>query len=181
MYRSVAIDIKEEAVQLRIENAQLLLPNVDTVYPLYQAILCSAAQYTNQFGAMTPPHEFSFDVIVSNPPYIPLADMPSLTDDVVKYEDIDALCGGVDGMDVIRNIIQRLEEWCRLNPKYTAETDHETVRIESMCWMEVDPSQPPLIQQMLSSSSSNPKVQYMETRKDSSGNDRFIKLAIHRP
>lgn len=46
------------------------------------------------------------DMIVSNPPYIPSADIATL-DDEVKNEPSLALDGGEDGLDIIRALIER--------------------------------------------------------------------------
>lgn len=43
-----------------------------------------------------------FDLIVSNPPYIPAADMAGLEPEVTRYEPQTALVGGVDGLDCYR-------------------------------------------------------------------------------
>lgn len=55
-----------------------------------------------------------FDVIVSNPPYIRLDELPTLAVDVQKYEPTLALDGGADGLDVVRRIIAEAPRW--LNP-----------------------------------------------------------------
>jgi release factor glutamine methyltransferase len=80
----------------------------------------------------------NFDIVVSNPPYIPAIDMESLTMDVLKYESHEALCGGNDGLDIIRVIVQRLPEWmkgAKSRQKY--------------CWLEVDDSHPRLLEKWL--------------------------------
>lgn len=48
--------------------------------------------------------EMTFDVIVSNPPYIREKDMDTLMTDVKDYEPTTALYGGVDGLDFYRRI-----------------------------------------------------------------------------
>lgn len=45
-----------------------------------------------------------FDMIVSNPPYIPSADIDELQPEVRLYEPREALDGGPDGLDVIRRL-----------------------------------------------------------------------------
>lgn len=47
----------------------------------------------------------TFDMIVSNPPYIPSADIETLDIDVRGYEPLGALDGGVDGLDAYRALI----------------------------------------------------------------------------
>jgi len=52
-----------------------------------------------------PRRRSSFDVIVSNPPYIPSHVVTQLQPEVRLYEDAQALDGGVDGLDIIRDLI----------------------------------------------------------------------------
>lgn len=46
----------------------------------------------------------SFDLITSNPPYIPDDEVPGLMPEVSRYEPRMALCGGADGLDFYRRI-----------------------------------------------------------------------------
>jgi release factor glutamine methyltransferase len=46
----------------------------------------------------------SLDFIVSNPPYVPSRELPSLPPEVRSFEPPDALDGGEDGLDVIRGL-----------------------------------------------------------------------------
>lgn len=45
-----------------------------------------------------------FDLIVSNPPYIPTADLARLSREVIKHDPALALDGGADGLDAYRSI-----------------------------------------------------------------------------
>jgi release factor glutamine methyltransferase len=46
-----------------------------------------------------------FDAVVSNPPYVPEAAITGLQPEVRDYEPLQALAGGVDGLDVIRRLV----------------------------------------------------------------------------
>ncbi len=172
----VAIDIAEEAIQLTKENAEMVLTKSSKHEKdsYYQSFLCSAGDYTNtnrnqnneNKSIDSERYEFGFDIVVSNPPYIPKQDMTTLEEDVVGYEDHEALCGGDDGLDVIRDIVNRLPEWC----------SKEGVVEESICWMEVDSSHPKLIEDWLSNPNSSNAVEYAEGLNDLFGLPRFVKL-----
>ena len=50
----------------------------------------------------------SFDLIVSNPPYIPRDEIPSLMPEVSRHEPRIALDGGVDGLDCYRQLAPQI-------------------------------------------------------------------------
>ena len=50
--------------------------------------------------------ETRFDIIVANPPYIPVGDRPVLPADVSDFEPADALFSGADGFDAYREILR---------------------------------------------------------------------------
>ncbi|MGB7201915.1 MAG: peptide chain release factor N(5)-glutamine methyltransferase [Pyrinomonadaceae bacterium] len=47
-----------------------------------------------------------FDLIVSNPPYVPDDDIDGLQPDVRDFEPRSALAGGADGLDIVRLIVE---------------------------------------------------------------------------
>lgn len=55
-----------------------------------------------------------FDLIISNPPYIPTEEISALAKDIIDYEPLLALDGGKDGLDFYRIINQFLIKY--LNP-----------------------------------------------------------------
>jgi release factor glutamine methyltransferase len=153
--RVVAIDIEPIAVATSLANAKLILGS--NFAERYVALECGAADYE-------PSTDHQFDVVVSNPPYIPRDDMSTLSRDVVDYESDRALCGGSDGMDVIRTIVCK---WAKVwGNKPT-----------SVCWMEVDPSHPSLLEAWLEEDLGL-GVSLESTHQDMSGRDRFVKLSF---
>ena len=48
-----------------------------------------------------------YDLIVSNPPYIPFKEIRNLTKDIINFEPIVALNGGKDGLDLIKKVIYK--------------------------------------------------------------------------
>ncbi|HET7290404.1 MAG TPA: peptide chain release factor N(5)-glutamine methyltransferase [Thermodesulfobacteriota bacterium] len=72
-------------------------------------------------GSLAEPfRDESFDVLVSNPPYIPEAEFENLAPDVRDYEPRSSLIGGEDGLYFIRKIISGAKRvlksggWCLL-------------------------------------------------------------------
>ena len=88
----VGTDVSAQAIAMALNNADRL-------------------RATNVRFALVGDDEFvpagapALDIIVSNPPYVPLRDRPSLAPDVVEYEPALALFGGQDGLDVIRQLV----------------------------------------------------------------------------
>jgi release factor glutamine methyltransferase len=59
----------------------------------------------------TPVAGRTFDLIVSNPPYIPTADIETLDLEVRDYDPRTALDGGADGLDVYRSLVPASVEY----------------------------------------------------------------------
>jgi release factor glutamine methyltransferase len=98
LWNIIATDIKAEALRIAQANAnKLQIKNIQFV----QGNWCEGL---GTFG--------TFDVIVSNPPYIALDD-PHLTIGDVKFEPRTALVSGTDGLDDIRDIISQASEYLR--------------------------------------------------------------------
>jgi release factor glutamine methyltransferase len=50
--------------------------------------------------------EVGFDLIMANPPYVPDAEVPTLSPDIKLHEPAGALCGGPDGLALIRRLVK---------------------------------------------------------------------------
>jgi release factor glutamine methyltransferase len=95
-----AADISGEALETAKANAARLLPrNRYTPIRFRQGDLFDALS-----SAPECPGGYSFALIVSNPPYVPGAEIQNLSPEVQKEPRL-ALDGGGDGLDIIRNII----------------------------------------------------------------------------
>ena len=46
-----------------------------------------------------------YDLIVSNPPYVPEPEMATLAPEIARYEPVSALCGGPDGLVPTRELV----------------------------------------------------------------------------
>lgn len=56
-----------------------------------------------------------FDLIVSNPPYIPQKDIATLEDDVKEYEPVSALTDGGDGLSYYRRLLSEGKAYIKEN------------------------------------------------------------------
>ncbi|HMK35996.1 MAG TPA: peptide chain release factor N(5)-glutamine methyltransferase [Desulfomonilaceae bacterium] len=65
-----------------------------------------------------------FDVICSNPPYIPDHVIPTLEPEI-RFEPLAALRGGMDGLDIIRNLVPQAKEYLKSTGVLLVEMDSE--------------------------------------------------------
>ena len=56
-----------------------------------------------------------YNLIISNPPYIPLRDIKNLSKDISNYEPLIALKGGIDGLDLIKKVIYKSNSLLKRN------------------------------------------------------------------
>ena len=95
----VAVDASQEALEVAIDNAGRL--DIANVHFLQSDWFSSLAGQ-------------SFDLIVSNPPYIAAGDI-HLSQGDLRFEPLSALASGVDGLDDIRRIIDVAPEYLTSN------------------------------------------------------------------
>ncbi|MCL2529083.1 MAG: peptide chain release factor N(5)-glutamine methyltransferase [Coriobacteriia bacterium] len=97
-----ATDIDEAAIALANENARELKLDEDGRLHIRKDDLASS------FVADEAYHGY-FDLVLSNPPYIPTAEYEQLPIEILQYESKLALDGGTDGLDVFRRIAKQAE------------------------------------------------------------------------
>jgi release factor glutamine methyltransferase len=91
-----ALDLSAGALAVAQENARTL--SLDRRIRFVLSDLLEALDADLEAG-------LRFDIIVSNPPYVPLTDAPSLAPEVRDHEPHTALFAGADGLDVYRRLI----------------------------------------------------------------------------
>ena len=92
----VGVDISKEALLVAKENAASLGIETDFVESdLYERVTGK------------------FDLLVSNPPYIESAVIPTLMEEVREYDPYIALDGGEDGLDFYRRIIGGAQDYLK--------------------------------------------------------------------
>ena len=70
------------------------------------------------------PDQLTFDLVISNPPYIPSAEIDKLEPEVRHYDPRRALDGGADGLDFYRRLFGR-----QISQNYlVASKDHDLTR-----------------------------------------------------
>jgi len=72
--------------------------------------------------------DIKFDIIVSNPPYIPKRDMDTLHTQVKDYEPYNALEGGEDGLDFYRDITEQSKDYLKSNGILAYEVGHDQAK-----------------------------------------------------
>ncbi|MHB8123250.1 MAG: peptide chain release factor N(5)-glutamine methyltransferase [Desulfuromonadaceae bacterium] len=114
------LDIGTGSGCIAVSLQKRLAKAVVTATDISAAALAVAQRNAEKFGA---PVEFlqgslfepvagrRFDLIVSNPPYIPTAHIETLDREVREYDPITALDGGTDGLDIYRRLIPAAGEF----------------------------------------------------------------------
>lgn len=139
-----ATDLSEDALAVAGENAYRLLQ------PGSRLKLCRG----DLFQALKPGSKF--DILVSNPPYIPTSEIGGLQPEVREHEPVMALDGSTDGKEFYRRIAGEAKEW--LNPG-------------AALYLEIGYDQGEAVCQLLEQNGFN----HIEVIKDLPGLDRVIR------
>ena len=74
-----------------------------------------------------------YDLIVSNPPYIPYSNLKNLSNDIRDYEPLIALNGGIDGLDLIKKVIYKSNTLLKRGGLLAIEIgNHQYIKVSSI-------------------------------------------------
>ena len=104
--RGIGIDISAKAIQTAKANAKNLNLLNRSKFKTYDLVKYNTGKY---------------DLIVSNPPYIPSKDINNLSKDIINYEPKIALDGGLDGVDLIKKVIYKSNYLLKRNGQLALE------------------------------------------------------------
>jgi release factor glutamine methyltransferase len=110
--RSVAaLDVaRANAARLRLSNVMFVASDWYDDLPIDASDACDACD--------------AFDLILSNPPYVRAGD-PHLSQGDVRFEPIDALRAGADGLDALRSVIAGAPRWLAAGGWIAVEHGHD--------------------------------------------------------
>ena len=138
--KMTAVDISEDALSLAKENAEANGAEINFLR-------------SDLFSRL----RGRFDVIVSNPPYIPTAEIEKLQTEVKDFEPRLALDGGVDGLDIYRRIASEASKY---------------LNREGTLIMEVGEGEAEAVVRMFKNAS------YSMIIKDFNGVNRYVKVVM---
>ena len=101
MATGIATDISQEALEIARDNLE--------THRFSDRVELRAGDL---FGALKE-NNSPFDLIVSNPPYVPTGEIETLAPEV-RCETRIAIEGGLDGLDIVRKIIETAHQYLKL-------------------------------------------------------------------
>ncbi|XP_037959204.1 MTRF1L release factor glutamine methyltransferase-like [Teleopsis dalmanni] len=150
--RSFAIERSLTATHLAKENVKLL--DLEDRFEVFNHIM-EADNYL-------PPElcEKTFDVIISNPPYVKTEEFQYLQPEVTAYENLNALDGGPDGLKVARLVFNLASLYLRSGGKL---------------WLELGTDHPQLVKRIMNRQYSG-RLKYVAGYKDQYKQERFVEI-----
>ncbi len=131
--KMTALDTSLKALEIARKNIEL--------FGLGQKIRLVHSQLFESVGVKIP----AWDIIVSNPPYVPSGELPGLSREV-RNEPVTALDGGYDGLDIVNEILEQAPRYLKpggsilmeigdnqskkLATKWGKRTEYESFRFE---------------------------------------------------
>ena len=107
--RGIGIDISAKAIQIAKANSKNLNLFYRSKFKVIDLSKFNIGKY---------------DLIVSNPPYIPSKDIKNLSKDIINYEPLVALRGGINGLDFIKKVIYKSDNLLKRNGLLAIEIGH---------------------------------------------------------
>ena len=111
--RGIGIDVSSKAIKIAKLNSKNLNLSLRSKFKVFDLRKFNIGKY---------------DLIVSNPPYIPLRDIKNLTKDITNYEPLVALNGGYDGLDLINKVIYKSSTLLKTNGMLAIEIGNNQYR-----------------------------------------------------
>ena len=109
-YKGTGIDISKKCIDLcKINTSKLNLTN-------------RVKFFKSDIDNFT---DAKYDLILSNPPYINKFDFKCLEKGIIEFESKSSLYGGIDGLSVIRKIIDKSSELIKINGKLVLEIAYD--------------------------------------------------------
>ncbi len=142
----IATDISPKALEVARKNIRHHA--LDTRIQLVESNLAPWEDFQKK--------NLQFDLIVSNPPYIPAAEIPTIQPEVSQHEPHLALSGGESGLDIIEKIHEHVIPF--LKP-------------QAFLMMEIGEGQAKVLKEKYEN---HPTLPYLESIKDYQGIERIV-------
>ncbi|SUP39943.1 peptide chain release factor N(5)-glutamine methyltransferase [Veillonella criceti] len=111
----LGLDISKDALAVAVTNREQLQLTE-------RAKLCASDLFTAL--QKDPQYEKAFDIIVSNPPYIPSEEVKTLAPEVL-HEPVLALDGGIDGLDFYRRLLTEAPRYLKAGGYLAVEIGYD--------------------------------------------------------
>lgn len=117
----VGVDISDEALEVAVGNAKRLGIAADFINSdLFEGLKCKdSADVENS------DNKLKFDLIISNPPYIPTGVIPTLMEEVREHEPHIALDGSDDGLAYYKRIVNESPDFLVTGGRLMVEIGHD--------------------------------------------------------
>ena len=116
--RGIGIDVSARAIQIAKANSEKLNLSCRSKFRVFDIDEFNMGKY---------------DLVISNPPYIALKDMKNLSKDIINYEPLIALEGGLDGLDLIKKVIYKSNYLLKKNGSLALEIgNNQYLKVSSL-------------------------------------------------
>lgn len=106
--KNFALDVSADAIALAKQNAE-------------KNKFAGRIEFVQGNGFAALPQNFQFDLLISNPPYIPTTEIETLQPEVKNFDPRTALDGGTDGLDFYRMFATQAKPFLKSEGKIMLE------------------------------------------------------------